>query len=113
STDDHADDKVSAMEIKLAYQIQGERNKEMSIATKKDADTVRDTVNQYLGSDHAIASNAELKTYDFDEDGSISLAELKVIHELRQHDGQFDNQPGSLGGIELLQALLPETQEAE
>ncbi|CAD7958344.1 unnamed protein product, partial [Amoebophrya sp. A120] len=111
STDEHVDldGKASAMEIKLAYQMQGER-KEMSITT--DEDTVRDTVNQYLGSE-AIASNAELKTYDFDEDGKISLAELKVIHELRRNHGKFDNRPHSLGGIELLQDLLPETQEAE
>ncbi|CAD7958346.1 unnamed protein product, partial [Amoebophrya sp. A120] len=82
STDDHADDKVSAMEIKLAYQMQGASEK-MSIETKKNADTARETVNQYLGRDAKIASIAELKTYDFDEDGKISLAELKVIHELK------------------------------
>ncbi|CAD7958342.1 unnamed protein product, partial [Amoebophrya sp. A120] len=74
---------LSLDEVKLLVQV--EENDDDLIANS-DALGI---ANGVLGESNKLKDVAELGTYDLDDDGKMSLEELKVMYTLRQNDGKI------------------------
>ncbi|CAD7958352.1 unnamed protein product [Amoebophrya sp. A120] len=101
-------DGISPAELKIMFMMGGDQKHELDMRTMKDHDKTKDVINQLCDGQAScnIDSLAELKTYDFDADGKLSLAELKVLRELESNGGQLA--PGKIQ-LRLLSDLFPDS----